>query len=70
MDVSGKAYCLHLQVHNDGDCNNIRNIVTFLAKYTVSHLNSIYYEKLYIVVTLCRRHKQFFIIYHKMRLHT
>ena len=59
MDVSGKAYYLQLQVHNDSDCNNIRNIITFLAKYTVSHFNSIHYEKLYIVVILRRRHKKF-----------
>jgi len=37
-------------VHNDGRCNPIRNIIIFLPEYTVSHINSIYKEKRFIVV--------------------
>ena len=41
----GKAYCLHLQQHNDGDCNPIRNIIIFLPECSVSRINFIYTQK-------------------------
>jgi hypothetical protein len=46
----GEAYCLRLQVHTDGGCNPIRNIIIFLPEYTVSHINSIYTLKRYMVL--------------------